>query len=217
MSAVVPYEQRLGADFGWALREGSLHFEERSAVFRTVRGIARQLDGIGVRYAIAGAVAMFLHGYRRFTEDVNVLVTADGLERLQELLIGSVYVRSAVGGRDLRDAETGVRIEFLVAGECPGHRRSEPVAFPDPEEVAVEVGGVACLSLPALVELKLAAASPRRLKHAADVQEMIRVLALRLDLADQLDPSVRDLYRELWRELQVAPADESGRRNSHET
>lgn len=51
-----------------------------------MRRTARQLEALGVDYAVVGAMAMFLHGFRRFTEDVNVLVTADGLDVLREKL-----------------------------------------------------------------------------------------------------------------------------------
>ena len=50
-SVVTTYEQRLRADFDRALREGSMHFEEESAVQKSLRRIARRLDEIGVPYA----------------------------------------------------------------------------------------------------------------------------------------------------------------------
>ena len=36
METVIPYETRLNRDFDWALREGSMHFEEASAVQQTL-------------------------------------------------------------------------------------------------------------------------------------------------------------------------------------
>jgi hypothetical protein len=52
-----------------------------------------------------------------------------------------------------------------------------------------------------LLELKLASglSAPHRLRDLADVQDLIVALSLPLDLADQLDASVRDEYRRLWR------------------
>src|SRR3990172_6357648 len=121
------YEELLSQEPEWALNEGGLHFEEKSAVHRALRGIVRRLDALEIPYAISGAMALFLHGYRRFTEDVDILVTADGLTAIHEHLQGLGYVPLFKGSRNLRDAEAGVRIEFLVAGEFPGDGRPKPV------------------------------------------------------------------------------------------
>jgi hypothetical protein len=52
-----------------------------------------------------------------------------------------------------------------------------------------------------LVELKLASgiSHPGRLKDLADVQELIQARDLPLEFRDELDPSVREKYAELWR------------------
>jgi hypothetical protein len=203
---VVAYEDRLNADRRWALLEGSMHFEKESAVFRSMEKIARRLDELGIPYAMAGGMAMFLHGYRRFTEDVDLLVTADALRAVHERLEGLGYVAPFAGSKNLRDAETGVRIEFIVTGGFPGDGMPKPVTFPDPEQVSTVIGGVRCLNLPTLVQLKLASGTaPGRRKDLGDVQELIRLMGLPEGFAEDLDPSVRDLYRTLWQELQGLP------------
>src|SRR5262245_4558969 len=126
------YEDQLNADTEWALSEGSRHFDERSAVHDALREISRRLDSLGIPYAVVGGMALFLHGFRRFTEDVDVLVTAKGLESIHRNLIGLGYVPLFAGSKDLRDAAHGVRIEFLVTGGYPGDGKPKPVAFPDP-------------------------------------------------------------------------------------
>ena len=67
MTGLVTYEERLNQDRRWALMEGSMHFEKESAVFRTMREIARRLSELGVPYAVVGGLALLFHGYRRFT------------------------------------------------------------------------------------------------------------------------------------------------------
>jgi hypothetical protein len=64
---------------------------------------------------------------------------------------------------------------------------------------------VALLPLPRLIELKLASGmtAPHRLKDLADVLEVIRTLKLVSEFADELDPYVRDKYRELWQAAQI--------------
>src|SRR5438874_3415931 len=172
MSAVVPYEQRLNENRRWALMEGSMHFEKASAVYRTMEKLARRLAELGVPYAVAGGMALFQHGYRRFTEDVDILVTADGLKVIHERLEGLGYLPPFEGSKNLRDTETGVRIEFLVSGDYPGDGKPKPVAFPDPAGAAVEIDHIRFLALPALIELKLASGltNPLRLQDIVDVQ-----------------------------------------------
>ncbi len=116
METVIPYEQRLKRDFNWALREGSMHFEEESAVQKTLRRIVKRLDELGVPYAVVGGLALFFHGYRRFTEDVDILVTKDDLKRIHEKLEGLGYLPPFEGSKHLRDTDSGVKVEFLTTG-----------------------------------------------------------------------------------------------------
>src|SRR5258708_33450261 len=95
-------------------------------------------------------------GPRRFTKSVDFPATADGLKTIHEKLEGLGYVPPFTGSKQLRDTESGVRIEFLVAGQFPGDGKPKPVAFPDPSEAATRIDGIAYLQLPKLVELKLA-------------------------------------------------------------
>lgn len=194
------YEEMLDRDRGWALSEGSRHFEGKGAVQEALLKIARRLEELGIPYAIAGGMALFRHGFRRFTEDVDILVTREGLGVIHDRLEGLGYLPAFRGSKNLRDTERGVKIEFLVAGEFPGDGRPKPVAFPDPADVAVDLDGVRCVSLPALVELKLASGMTGvgRLKDLADVEQLIQVLRLGRDLADRLNPYVRGKYLELW-------------------
>ncbi len=209
MSAIAAsYEQRLRANPRWALLEGSMHFDKENSVFRSLEKITKRLDDLGVPYAVAGGMALFQHGYRRFTEDVDLLVTRDSLQLIHEKLEGLGYVPPFSGSKNLRDTETGVMIEFIVTGDFPGDGKPKPVSFPDPVAVADVVGGVKCLKLNTLVELKLTSGmAPWRLKDLADVQEMIRTLNLPLDLADQVNPFVQESYRQMWRQVHDAPAE----------
>src|SRR3984893_16956753 len=153
---MVVYKERLNRNLDWALREGSMHFEKESAVHKTLRKITKRLQDLGIPYALVGGMAMFFHGYRRFTEDVDILVTRDGLEEVHRQLEGLGYVPPFAGSKHLRDAEYGVKIEFLVTGDYPGDGKPKPIAFPDPDPASIDIGGVRVLQLPRLIELKLA-------------------------------------------------------------
>jgi hypothetical protein len=204
---VVPYEVRLDADLELALSEGSRHFEERSAVHQTLRDICARLDQIGIPYAVAGGMALFRHGYRRFTEDVDLLVTAEDLKRIHDELVGRGFLPPFTHSKNLRDTTTGVRIEFLITGQYPGDGRPKPVAFPHPASAAVEIGGIQYLEIPKLVELKLASGMTNadRLKDLTDVQELIKLLNLPAAFSEQLDAYVRPKFNEIWQSAHGVP------------
>lgn len=205
---MVAYESRLNDDPRWALSEGSRHFEERSAVQDTLRRIAKRLDELGIAYAVSGGMALFHHGLRRFTEDVDVLVTRDGLRTIHDSLVGLGYLPSVAGGKNLRDTQTGVRIDFLLTGDFPGDGKPKPVSFPDPMAASSEHDGIRYLNLPTLIELKIASGmtSPGRLRDLSDVLDLIRLLNLTPDFAENsLSPFVRPKFFELHRAAQSEP------------
>lgn len=197
---VITYEQRLNQDSRWALSEGSVFFEGQGAVQQAMQRIARRLNELGIPYAIVGGMALFQHGFRRFTEDVDILVTPQGLALIHEHLDGRGYLTPFEGSRNLRDTELGVKIEFLVTGGYPGDGKPKPVSFPDPAMAVVELDGRKYIPLVTLIELKLASGMTNtgRLKDLADVQELIKALRVPIDFEDQLVPYVRDKFRELW-------------------
>jgi hypothetical protein len=207
LTAVLNYEQCLDADTEWGMNEGSKYFEEKSAVQIALRKVTQRLSKLDIPYAVAGGMALFVHGLRRFTEDVDILVTSDGLKAIHRELEGLGYRLPFQGSKNLRDMESGVRIEFLIAGQFPGDGKPKPVAFPDPTAVVVERKGIQYLNLPTLVELKLASGmtNPNRVKDLADVQELIKLLTLSADFGEKLNPFVRPKYVELWSAAQHVP------------
>ena len=205
---VLPYEQRLRLDRSWSMDEGDRHFQHDSLVFKTLRKIARRLEDLCVPYAVADGMALEAHGFRRLTVDVDILVNRDGMKTIHEKLDGLGYIPPFAGSKNLRDTELGVRIEFLVAGEFPGDGKPKPVAFPEPYDAGVVIDGVRYLSLPKLVELKLASGMTggiHRMKDFSDVIALIETRRLSADFAAELNPYVRDKYLELWQGIQDSP------------
>ena len=180
--------------------EGDRYFSENSEAFKSLRQVVERLDKHGIPYALVGGLALFRHGYRRYTDDVDLLVTAEGLKAVHEKLEGLGYRPPFANSKHLRDTATNVRIEFLVTGQYPGDGKPKPVSFPDPAAEAVEIDGIKVLNLPKIVDLKLASGMTNtgRLKDLSDVQELIRALGLERDFADSLNEFVREKYVELW-------------------
>lgn len=191
--------------FEKALENAERFFMKTGKVHQAALAIARRLDAAKIPYAIADAMALGAHGYERVTSDVVILLTRDGLVRLKNAHLGRGYVEKFPGSRGLRDAEHDVSIDVLLAGEFPGDGLPKPVAFPDPEKVAVEGERFRILPLPILVDLKLASGmtAPHRLKDLADVLELVRAAKLPAELAADLNPYVREKYLELWHAAQV--------------
>lgn len=67
---------------------------------------------------------------RRFTEDVDILLTPEALRRFREKVEGYLPFKGA--RTILRDTRTRVKVEVLTTGEYPGDGKPKPVAFPDP-------------------------------------------------------------------------------------
>lgn len=197
---MLTYEQKLDQNLRWALNEGGKHFENQSAVHTAMRRICQRLDELGIPYAVVGGMALFAHGFRRFTEDVDIIVTREALKEIHERLEGRGYLKPFEKSKNLRDTEDGVRIEFIVSGGFPGDGKPKPVAFPRPETVSVEIDGIWYANLSTLVELKIASGMTNRdrLKDLGDVQALIKQLKLPRGLSDSLDPYVRAKYEELW-------------------
>ena len=196
---VVPYEHQLASSFSFVIREADQLYQGQGRLRKTYDRLTNRLEELGVAYVVVGGYALIVHGVRRFTEDIDILVSREGLDRLHEQLIGLGYVRVAPGSRNLRDVETGVKIEFIVAGEFPGDGKPKPVAFPGPEAVVERREGIKVINLKSLIELKLASGmtAKGRLQDLADVQRLIQEYGLNAEFAEEIDAYVRDKFFEL--------------------
>ncbi|MDQ6803117.1 MAG: nucleotidyltransferase family protein [Acidobacteriota bacterium] len=183
-------------------REVDDFFMRRDRVWRTMERVSTRLRAEGIDYVIVGGMALVLHGYVRVTGDVDLVTTPEGLNVIHEKLVGRGYRPAFEGSRKkLRDTETGVDVEFITTGEFPGDGKPKAVRFPDPKDVAVDRDGLSVISLPKLIELKLASglsAEHRRLRDLADVQDLIIALKLPRELGDEIDLSVRDEFYRMW-------------------
>lgn len=194
------YEQLLSGSTGWAMDEGSLFFEGKGRVHQALRKIVKRLDALGIRYAVFGGMALVHHGYRRFTDDVDILVTREDLDKLHREVEGLGYLPPFAGSNQLCDTELSVNIKFLTTGEFPGDGKPKPVAFPEPSSVAENDEGICYIRLPELITLKLASGMTNtgRLKDLADVQELIKLKKLSRDFSNNLPEYVRPKFLEIW-------------------
>jgi hypothetical protein len=90
-------------------------------------GLSRE----GIPFAVIGAIALRRHGYSRHTEDIGIVTTPEGLDRIHERLAGrgiryatlasllAFEIASGIWGRrprDLADAQELIKARQLDAG-----------------------------------------------------------------------------------------------------
>ena len=206
------------SSFYEALEEGSRYFAGTGRVLLTAERLDADLRSRDIAYLIIGAVALRAHGYSRYTENLDIVVTDNGFQRFKKELLGrgpwglAGYDSISESAMTVSSHPEMAIVRFRTAGEYPGDGKPKPVSFPNPRDASIEIDGVNFATLEKLIELKLASGmtAPDRLKDLADVQEMIKVKHLAQDFADKLNPYVREKYLELWNAVQ------SGRSNTFE-
>jgi hypothetical protein len=185
--------------------EGLRYFMGQGSVNNTLTQLAADLKEHGIDYVVIGAVALLAHGYPRFTEDIDLVMTSKGLEKFHAQLVGVGYAPAFPGARKrIRSTKDGVSIEVMITGEYPGDGKAKPVSMPDPSTCSTEIDGVRFVTLEKLIELKLASGmtAPDRLKDLADVQELIKIRGLEAEFAKRLDPYVSEKFLELYEAIE---------------
>ena len=174
---------------------------KRSPIHSAARRITETLTEMKIPFAVAGALAANAQGHVRTTEDVDILLTPQGLHDFKQAWLGRGWVEKSAGSKGFRDAVHNVNIDVLLSGDYPGDGQPKPVVFPDPSDVAEpDEEGIPILLLSVLVELKLASGmtAPDRPRDLDDVIQLIRVNNLPRQYADRLNPYVRAKFDELW-------------------
>lgn len=195
-----------------AYAEGLRFFSGTGMLNDALTNLTKDLERHGIEYVVIGAVALNQHGFRRFTEDIDLVLTREGLERFRDKLVGLGYRPAFEGAKKkFRTTNSNVPVEIISSGEYPGDGLPKPVRFPEPNEFAVVIDGVNTISLEKLIELKLASGmtATDRLKDLADVQELIKIKHLDAAFAEWLDPYVRGKYLELHQGVITGTREES--------
>jgi len=168
--------------------------------------LAKSLEREGIDYCVIGGNALHAHGYERATIDVDVLMTPEGLSKFVETHVGRGYVRRFEGAKTkFRNTADDVPIDILLTGSFPGDKQTE-VPFPEPSEIAYDEGFFALgsqqtirmVDLKNLVNLKLASCKDLPEERGQDYMDVIKLIETNLlgeDYAEELHPSVRDLFR----------------------
>ena len=179
------------------LKEIDMFFQGTGPVHKTMNRVAAELEKANIPYAVVGGMAVNAHRHRRTTDDLDILLTPEGLAEFRKQFIGHSF--DTVPGRPRRFVDRGnaVTLDILVTGMFPGSGKPGPIAYPNPAAVRERIENIEVVNLPTLIELKLAA---RRYQDFADVVSLVRVHRLDESLLDRLHPSVRSDYVECLEE-----------------
>ncbi len=165
-------------------------------------------DALGreqIPFGRRGARALRHHGYTRFTEDIDILTTPEGLDRIHEKLIGLGLMPLAQGRRKkLRQTRFKVNVDVVTAGEHAGSDES-PTVYPEPDSDAfVDRDGIRVATLEKLVEFKIASGVwGHRAQDLGDVQKLIQANGLTESFADTLPEPLRAKFLEILAESRL--------------
>lgn len=141
---------------------------------RVVRAIDHVLHACDCEAVVGGGWAVWRHGYvGRVTQDIDIALPISRVaDFLQAAAVAGFDVVNQPEGHwpKLTHRETGIEVDVLPEGGRPGTAaRPAPTTIPHPETMGAVRGVLRYISLPSLVELKLAAG---RLRDEADVVEL---------------------------------------------
>lgn len=159
---------------------------ENRSLWDTATRVHTLLAAEAIPHAVVGGMAVCLHGYRRNTVDLDLLVRPEN----------TAAVRLALEIQE----RPNITVKWLMTGDKEGP--GQPAVFPDPADprVVTVIEDLPVLNLAALIQSKLACGLGnlrRTHKDFADVVELIAIHKLSASFARKLHESVRPEFKEL--------------------
>src|SRR5437588_2753763 len=141
---------------------------------RVVKAIDHLLEILGCEAVLGGGWAVWHHGFvGRLTQDIDIALAADRVEEfLRVAAVSGFEVLPQPEGRwpKLRHKDTDVKVDILPEGARPGtSSKLAPTTIPHPCALGAVGGRLGYITLPAVIQLKLAAG---RARDEADVVEL---------------------------------------------
>ncbi len=143
---------------------------------RVVKAVDRLLQVIGCAAVLGGGWAVWRHGYvGRVTQGIDIALPADrGDEFLRAASVAGFDLLPVPPGRwpKVIHRDTGIEVDVPPEGGRPGTAtRPAPTTIPHPARMGAAGSLLRYMSLPSLIELKLAAG---RARDESDVVELVR-------------------------------------------
>jgi hypothetical protein len=143
---------------------------------RVVRALNQVLAACNCEAVVGGEWAVWRHGYvGRVTQDIDIALPNASIDDfLRAASVSGFELMKQPEGRwpKLLHRETGIEGDILPEGGRPGtDTHPAPTTIRHPKEMGATLGALRYMTLPSLIELKLAAG---RLRDEADVIELAR-------------------------------------------
>lgn len=146
--------------------------------FEELKDLVLALQGRGVDYALCGGVALAIHGAPRATQDIDILLRPEDIDRLREAARGCGFTLES----SPMDFASGISIQRFTK-LIEGQPLMLDVLFVGPllesvwagrQSVEFDGGKLSVVSKEGLITLKLAAARPQDLVDIKRLQEVGR-------------------------------------------
>ena len=143
---------------------------------RVVKAVDRVLHLANCEAVLGGGWAVWRYGFiGRVTQDVDIVIPADRVDEfLRVASVSGFEVLPQRPGRwpKVMHKDTNVQVDILPEGQRPGTpSRPAPTTLPHPSALGAIRGKLRFVTLPALIQLKIAAG---RARDESDVVELVR-------------------------------------------
>jgi hypothetical protein len=154
---------------------------------RVVKALDHVLDATQCMAALGGGWAVWRHGYLgRVTQDIDIVLPADKVDEFLRLAsVSGFEVLPVPAGRwpKMLHRETSIEVDILPEGARPGTAtKPAPTTIPHPSGLRGAGQALEYMSLPALVQLKLAAG---RVQDEADIVRLVQANADKIETIRQ--------------------------------
>ncbi|HZL35411.1 MAG TPA: hypothetical protein VFC78_08885 [Tepidisphaeraceae bacterium] len=143
---------------------------------RVIKAVDHLLEVVGGQAVLGGGWAVWRHGFHgRMTQDVDIVLAADRVDEfMRAASVSGFEILPQPPGRwpKLLHKATDIKVDILPEGQRPGTAaHPAPTTLGHPLTMGASGAGLRYITLPSLIELKLAAG---RARDEADVAELIR-------------------------------------------
>ena len=146
--------------------------------FEELKQLIMELEGRGIDYALCGGVALAIHGAPRATQDIDILLRPEDIDRLREAARARGFTLEALP----MDFASGVTIQRFTKPFAGQPLMLDvlfavgPVERPWATRLAAEFEGgvVRVVSREGLIALKLTSARPQDIADVQRLEELAR-------------------------------------------
>jgi len=169
---------------------------------KAIKSISNILKQYKINFTIIGGAARNQYGYRKMTEDIDILLAKEDKDKIKNIPIG--FLKDESNGRakvfQLHDPKT--RIEIIYDNEISGDG-IHGLKFDNPKNISHNINGDPYITLKNLIMYKLSSGiyGKHRFKDFDDIVELIKINHLKRNYANDFREDLKNKYISLWEEI----------------